>query len=327
MKWNETEDAAVWDGFTKTTAQGTIYDSWKWRNVLESQGHQPIYLLATDARGAVQGCCPFYYERYRGPTWMLTTWPEYSEPSGPLFSPGASSRASELVESLLHSIPTSIRLAGIHIRTTNKNIADYLSKSGVRIHDSAGFFLVDLQETPPEVIQAKFFKKHERQNVRYFEDNDLKVTVTGDQRSIEEFHALYSQSMLRKGYAVEPLPFLTAVSREFQDSFKILFVRSSAAKAAGALLLDRDRGTVHLMQVGYERPPSHSILFYSDWVTMNWARENGFRFVNMGNGSSNPNHANFRTKKRFGGAFVTRYWCNIYLSPLVRGLRSILGRR
>ena len=325
VKWEEISDKARWDGFVGKMKQGSVYDTWRWRDVLESEGYRPLYLGATDGRGSLVGVCPLYLTRYHGPTHVLSTWPPFSELSGPLLATEDIRQTEEVVKALIESIPRTPLRAALHIRTANRSIAESLTHLGYEIHDGAGAFLVDLERNPPELMWKHTFRKDERREIRHFEMQQPLVALRDDVGGLCTFYEAHKRLMLRRRYKIAPLSLFSSIRKNFRDSFRILFVETAEGIAATSLLIDEERKTVHLPHVGYDPAKnSRSLMFYCDWKAMTWAHESGYRYVNLGNGSSNPLSRNYRFKKRFGGNFVTRYWCTAYLNPLVRLVRFAL---
>jgi predicted N-acyltransferase len=324
-RWEEITERNLWDGFLSKSQQGTVYDTWRWRNVLESEGFRPLYLGAFETGGNLTGVCPLYYTRYHWLFRVLNTWPPFAELSGPILAGDESEHTEEAMNALLSWIPNSLRLAGLHIRTTDKQIAEHLGHLGYKIHDGTGFFLVDLDKKPLDSIWRRAFKKDQRREIRYFDKRNMTSRVGSEENELHAFYKLYKESMLRHGYGIAPLSFFVSVRNNFPESFKIFLIQTDEGAVATTLLLDEEKKTIHLPFVGYEQPKSNrSLMLYCWWKVLTWAGENGYRFVNMGNGSSRPTQKTYLFKKQFGGDFIIRYWVMIYTSPLLRLARWLL---
>src|ERR1039457_6260452 len=105
VRWSETTDKTEWDGFAAQNG-GSIFQSWRWRKVLESLGSRPLYLTCRDGKGTLLAICPFFYQKAGRRLLYLESLP-LSHMAGPIIGRQAGN-VQEIMESLRQTVRFSI---------------------------------------------------------------------------------------------------------------------------------------------------------------------------------------------------------------------------
>ena len=316
VEWKEITEKDEWNGFVKGRA--SVFHSWGWREVIAGTGLEPLYLGAQSPNGNLVGICPLFYVKLKGPIYILDSIP-HSDLSGPVFLEGANDGDS-LIGSMIESLPRSFNklVASVRLRVTDPILAEGLIHDGDNYSKGSGYFHLDLDRVTPETIWNQVFRRDERKKIRQLDQMNAETRLCSSPEDVLRFYELYGQTMEQRGYKTHPESFFWDIYKSFRDESKFLFViLDGKPVAVMSFILDRSLRSIHLQYVGYRMIRNRSPNFYAYWSAINWASKNGFRFVNFGNGSSDPRSSNFRFKQQFGGDFVTRY---TFTMPVHRNL-------
>ena len=326
MKWEEITDRSEWDSFVDRATFSSIFHTWSWRNVLESEGLQPLYLGARSTTGQLLAACPFCNVRINSLARIADSLP-YSDLSGPLVSDesDASIIIPSLRKSLLMFLPKFIVAA--RIRIDNPSLATAMASYGYRYTTGSGYFLLDLESTVPQAIWNGL-GGDQRTQIRWFDKAGAQISLARTQAECAEFARLYRETMDRKRYSALSHQFIAKIRSNLPTEFKTMLLSlGGVTYAAMSFFADSTRNTVHAAYIGYDRNLGNkSSTLYLVWQMIRWTHENGYRFVNLGNTSSNPSNRAFLFKHQFGGQFVRRYCFTMPLFPQIYGLgKSLTG--
>jgi CelD/BcsL family acetyltransferase involved in cellulose biosynthesis len=318
VRWSETQDGTEWDTFVARN-NGSIFHTWSWRKVLESTNSKPLYLACRDAKGELLAVCPFFYQKAgRGLMYLL------SLPLTAMAGPIIDDRVIE-VPQILKSLPKAIRFSpfnpvvSMQVIAYQQPVINSLNVCGYPHHMEDGLFILDLHEKTPDYIWKNGFEKHDRQAIKYYEQNDSLFGFASNEHDYADYFALHEASVERgKEQPLISTEFLAKMRLNMGDRLKVTLVRVQDKVVAGfSMICDPANSTVHLRIIGYSRTKNiHSPIIYIDWKIINWALENGFRYVDFGSTSPKPTNPVHKLKARFGGTFVPRYRFTLPISGI-----------
>lgn len=311
LRWEEIDDEKVWEELTPPPGLTSVYHSWNWRKVLLANRQRLLYLGARDNAGRLVCICPFSYDKYRSPLLVLDSL-SHSDLSGPLTRTDYVNSSNEIVEGLRKFISRSISrkfVISLIIRVHDESFADGLIRSGQDFTGGSGYFFLDLNETSPSKIWNVIFGKHERRNVKFYEELSAEPEIARVSDQLADFYPIYYDTMKRQGYKIHDKLFLANVCTFFPEEFKVISTKVKGQTfASTCFILSPKTETIHLSYVGYQRTVnSQSPLFFSWWNLIKWASDNKYRYINFGNGSSDPSSPNYKFKNKFGGKFHQRF--------------------
>ena len=305
--WSETEDGREWDDFVDQN-RGSIFHSWSWRGVLEGANLKPFYLMCRDSDGTILAVCPFFYRPGRVLQY-LDSLPD-SNTAGPIIG-GQVANLPGILTSLRKSVrfsPFSPVIA-MRVRTHHSQVIEAMVKLGFH-YTRTQLFILDLLKTDPVHVWNNGFLKHDRQAVKYFE---RKNTIFDFARNDDDYAGCLS---LRRGSHTgsERDQLLNGMRAHMGDRLRFALAIVDGKIAAGvSMLCNPPSSTVSLKMMLYDLPARniHSPVTYLNWKAINWARENGFRYVDFGSFSlamnSDPYSHGSRLKARFEVTPVPRY--------------------
>jgi lipid II:glycine glycyltransferase (peptidoglycan interpeptide bridge formation enzyme) len=195
------------------------------------------------------------------------------------------------------------------LRVHQQSIVNCLVQSGFNYQIEAGDFILDIAERPPEQIWNKVFRKDERNDIRYFEKYSLSLGFAQHESEYSDFFNLYQESMLRQDYKPISHDFFKNLRSTLGQQFRVISFTSENKVIAGlAILCDTKNSEVRFNFVGYQpQKGGRSFTQYIYWKAVNWASENGFKYVNFGRTSPDETNSVHRLKQKFGGEFVPEY--------------------
>jgi hypothetical protein len=309
MNWSETLDSKEWDDFVFAN-NGSVFHSWSWRRVLETTGSRPFYVACRDTNGRILAICPFLQRKAARNFVLLDSLP-LSHMSGPLVGSQVAN-VQEILGLLRKSVKFSIHnpVVCMQLKVHQQPIIRSLIDLGFRHQITEGLFILDLSGKKPADIWSQNFQKHDRQAVKYYERDGSGFGFAQQESDYADYLSLHQESILRrKERQLIPPEFLSKMRADLRDQLKVVLVTFESDVIAGlSMICDPRISTVHLAIIGYSRARNiHSPVVYMDWKIVNWALENGYRYVNFGPTSSSPTNPIHRLKLRFGGRFVPRH--------------------
>jgi len=306
--WGETQDIAEWDDFV-TRTHGSIFHQWAWRKVLEGGSSRPLYLACHDGNGRILAVCPFVYCSGRRLLY-LDSLPD-SNAAGPVISDQASD-FKEVVTSLRKSVKFTPfhPVVAMRIRTVRKDAIAPMLELGFMYEATHGLLTIDLEGEPTEEIWCHGFQKHDRQAIKYYEQNGSGFVISSGDVDYRNYLALRRGSTIHD----EDLgAFVSRLRHNLGDDLKVASVALGNEVVAGVLILcDRPSSTMHLSIMRFSPTRNiHSAVTYLNWEVANWACKNGFRYVDLGSYSVRETHDSghyfYKLRMRFKAEFVLRY--------------------
>lgn len=330
-----------WETFVAESPDGTVFHTWGWKRFLQCHGFQPFYVVLRNGRGSLVAVCPFFLDNlFGGALRTLESLPN-SDLGGPLIANNSvlSEVACKLTELIRRAFIRG-RVVSSIFKLTDRNLCALLYNTGSKVFDGSGYFLWDLESTPPQYIWEHIFNSRHSQRtyIRRFEKNDFSVRIASSAEDFEAFYSLYSQTVQRKRGRPYSHRFLYNLWQgQSPVILRILVVEMRGTIVASVgFLCYAPKKTLHIMYVGYRNIDSHYKLgLYSYWQTLVWAYSNGFTKVNSGTTPLDPANSLHWFKKQFGGNFQKRYVLRVpsnalvysiltrlYQSTILRALRS-----
>ena len=272
--------------------------------------------------------CPFFYRKGGRRLLYLESLPT-SHMSGPVISAQATN-TSQILESLRKSVRFSPfnPVISLKIRTDQQSIIQPMTALGFE-HTEDVLFILDLHEMTADYIWKNGFQKHDRQAVKYYEQQASAFGFARDEVEYTDFWALYHESLQRKGVSSRSLDFLSAMRTNFGEQFRVAVVSFEGKPiAAQSLICDPRNSIVQFTMGGYSRTKNiHSPAVYLNWKIITWASENGFRYINFGPATLNPKDLVHKFKQKFCGKFTTRYTFTVPASGIPYSFARRVGRK
>jgi hypothetical protein len=322
-KWSETQDSVEWDDFVLQNG-GSIFQTWAWREALgekDSQGNpiRPFYLVYRDSGERILAACPFFYTqgrqgRYISET-ILESLPDWTFIAGPVISDSVANDAPRIVMALQKSVKPSSPtnpIVAMKFRIHQQSLIQLMLSLGLHHRQYDGLFVLDLHEKPPDHIWNNGFQRHDRRAIET-------LGKSAEFGFIDDDASLLNFSLLKRGAAIhryDRLDFLVKTRAVMRDKLRIASVTLENEMIAGNMILCDT--VISMVQFGMLRysctknihePMANTT--YINWKLINWAYENGFRYVNFGpypvDQVSNPAHPSHQLQERFELAFVPRY--------------------
>jgi len=216
-------DRDDWDAYVTSDAGrfgATGYHDWRWRWVIgQTFNHEPVYLIARNAAGAVAGVLPMVFIKSRVFGRTLT--------SMPFLNYGGVAAASEPVARAL------IARAGHEARVRHCRSAE-LRHVARRFPDlPCKQHKVTMRLPLPEVTWDALDRKV-RNQVRKAEKSGLQVE-TGGNELVSAFYRVFSRNMRDLGTPVYPQRLFELVTATFPERTQIVVVRLAGRPVAAAL--------------------------------------------------------------------------------------------
>ena len=328
LTWAEAQDSREWDEFVARNG-GSIFHTWSWRKALQSAYSRPLYLVCNDGKGSLLAVCPFFYRRGCRRLLYLDCLPN-SQVAGPVVGLQVPN-VREIMKSLRSAVKFSVfnPVVSMKIRVQDSPVIQTLIDLGFRHEQARGQFILDLHDKSPQDIWDGLFKKHDRQAVKYYEGRGSSFGFARNEQDYADFLALHEESVARtKDRPLNSPELLSSMRANLGKRLEIALVRLEDAVMAGfSMTCDSYLSTVYLSTLGYSRVKNiHSPIIYVNWKALNWASENGFRYVNFGTTVADPANPIYKMKQRFGGRFVPVYQFTLPISGLPYSLASSFNR-
>jgi serine/alanine adding enzyme len=284
--------AGDWDAFVEQHSRATFAHRAAWHGVVaRTMGHEPIYLVARSAEGAVAGLLPLF--ALRSPIFgkRLVSMPLLSD-GGPI---GTEAAETALVEAAVTEA-RSRRAAALELRARHE------IRSSLVANPRKVTVLLPLPSDPEELWTS--LKAKVRSQVRRPMKEGL-ATRFGPEE-LEPFYQVLSRNMRDMGTPVLPGSLFRGVLEAFGDDvvFGVVY-RGDEPVAAGAGFVFRDE--FELVWASALREHSRSapnMLLY--WAFMERMIGRGVRTFNFGR--CTPGGGTHRFKLQWGGADLPLPW-------------------
>jgi len=327
VSWSKTENQKEWDDFASKSG-ASIFHTWGWRKVLTSSFGRPLYLACRDKRGEVVGILPLIYRGWgrHFPWWSLESLP-LSEAGGPILDPRLPwlEMLRPLIKDVRQSL--SIPVGSMQLRMYDQKMARCLVTLGYYFRAQHGSFILDLHRKSPATIWEGLIK-HDRQAVKYYEGLGSTFDFATREEDYADYLGLHEETVFRGGGRPLVSPeLLQSMRLNLGPNLRIAMVRIEDRPFGGVTMIcDPRNQIVHLLAVGYAPIRRiHSPIVYLNWKALNWAVDNGYRYLNFGGTTVNPKNPVHRLKQRFGGDFAKRFDFVLPISTSLMGLERILA--
>lgn len=246
-----------------------------------------------------------------------------------------SGQSSEIIKSIRRVVKRSVfnPVTSMKIRTHQQPIVQLLDKLGFSHEMHDGLFILDLHSKSKDDVWNHGFDKHDRQAVKYYEERGSKFTIARERKEFDDYLALHGESLARgRERQLIPPEFFPRMQSNLGEQLKVATITVEDELIGGfSMICDSNISMVHLAVIGYSRTKNiHSPVVYMNWKTINWALENGFRYVNFGPTTSDSSNPVYKTKQKFEGVFMPRHRFTVPTSkvyyPLAKSVKKILSR-
>lgn len=282
-----------WDALVRRSTGWTHFHLWGWRHVIErTYGHEPVYLEARDAAGALQGVLPLVDVRSLVFGRYLVSMP-YVNYGGPLGSPDA-------VAALAAAALTEAQRRGVRLLELRSRVAQPV---GLPVSHRKITVVLDLPAGDPEglfrVLPAKL-----RSQVRRPQKEGVEVRFGLDQ--LGPFYAVFARHMRDLGTPVQSRRLFEALAAAFPgDVWFACAYLAGRPVAAGCGLRWADEFEITWASALREfNALAPNMLVY--WRLMERCMAEGVRTFNFGR--CTPDSGTHRFKRQWGGRDETLWW-------------------
>lgn len=318
-----------WDQFIDMSESPTVYHTWEWKTFLEKRGFHSRYVLVRDSSRNVQAGCAFVLTPYHRLFRRYDSLPYFGlQGGGPLFrKDGNKQYVCDSLVNWLRTVSLSARVVGSRIVTTDEEARRLFEARGMTFQAKRGFMIADLEKAPPETIWEKVFSNRESQRtvIRRLERMGIEMRVVADRGALKEFERLHRDSLVRLKAPIPPESFYNDLWETLSPRYLQIGIVSLTGKTLCAFIFlpFAQRRSVDLFLIGYDRETLRnlSMPLYVIWRMIEWARENGYRFVNLGRTPNNPADKHYRFKAQFGCSMIPCY--DMQLVPHPRLLKVV----
>lgn len=333
VQWSEAQDGKEWDAFMLRNG-GSVFHLWSWRKVLEGNGSRSLYLACSDFNGDMVAACPFFYRDGKH-LMYLDSLPD-SHIAGPVVRRGMGN-ARQVMSSLRKAVRFSPfnPVVAMQLRVHRQDIVRPLMESGYPYNMTHGLFIIDLHATPLEHIWMDGFNKHDRQAVKYYGQQGTEFGLAKSEGDYTEYAAFPKGSSIFSRIRVYPrerAEFISRMRVHAGGRLRVALASKGGEAIAGvSMLCEPENSTLHFAITRYIRENNtHSRVTYLYWNAINWASEQGFRYVDLGAysipKSSIPTHPFYRLRERFEAVILPRHEFILPTSNSVYTIASMISR-
>jgi serine/alanine adding enzyme len=284
-------DRTAWDAYVSSRPDACGYHEWPWRDVLaKGFGHQPIYLIARDADGAVRGVLPIVFMKSLLFGRTMTSLP-FVNYGGVLADDDQVARA--LVDAAADEARAR-RCPHVELRHIAQRFPDLPCKQ----HKVT-------MRLPLETGMWERLDRKVRNQVRKAEKSNLTV-ARGGAELVGEFYVVFTRNMRDLGTPVYSRRLFDDVARAFPDRARIVVVRLNGQPIAAGFTF-RTRTMVEIPWASSIRDynnlcPNH--LLY--WHAIESAVAEGCDVFDFGR--STPDEGTYKFKEQWGASPVPLHW-------------------
>ncbi|MDD5093325.1 MAG: GNAT family N-acetyltransferase [Dehalococcoidia bacterium] len=303
-------DEKEWEDFVAKSPQGTFYHTLAWRNILEKCFNvKPHYLVVRDSNREMIGLCPFVIRKELALIRVLDSL-SYSDYGGPLCAEGL---AKPVVQALVQHLQSSAKRMGITyaiVHFSDEEMSKAAAIPGSRLDTSHGVMKIDLEDKPPEIIWNDILRAEERKRINRIRKGGYLSTEVTTAEDMGIFYELYRQNILHIG----AIPYVESFFQELFQSLHptnfhiILLTNQDRAIGGMGFFVHEPSKTVHVPYMGLDRTARYDTINYSlIWELLKWTQGHGYRRLNMGSNSSDPQEVHHKQKAKFGLTFGQDY--------------------
>lgn len=220
----ENDDLKEWDDYVNANPDSCVFQTSKWRRVVESTyGHQPFYLMAKQG-SEVCGVLPLFLINSRLFGRVLATSPYAS--SGALCAD-----SKEATHALLEKAITLAREHEVsYLELKSRSITEY---DGLQYHTDYVNYYMPLDE--PQILWCSRLKKNTRKSVKHSEKFGL--TLEKGHHLLDAFYKIMAVSMRRLGTPVHSKSFYHNILVSFGPRANMLVVKYKDVPISVELLI------------------------------------------------------------------------------------------
>lgn len=311
-------DEIEWEKFVADSPDGTFFHTIKWKNVLENSfPYQSSYLCIRDSSGQLVGVCPFFITKKLWPFTVLDSLPD-SDLGGPLLKEEYKKDAAKALVNYLIELGASNGIAYTKMRLSDLEACEYLRTNDSNVDDNSGTMILDLDEKPLDIIWEKVFTKKggQRRLIRRFERDGFQIREAKCSEDLNNFYKLYCEHKYHLGASPYPFKYFEIIwSFLHPDNFNIILVeKDDECIGASAFFIYKEQRSIYLCYIGYNKgllSTRYNYSYYARWKEIEWAHENGFRYVSFGPSPKDPNSVYHSRKISFGCDFIQDHYLYI----------------
>jgi len=316
------EDRIEYEDLVKTSNNGMLYHSIRWKCVLENVTNaKPLYIVAK-MNGEIIGALPAFMKRNKRYGNVLNSLPFYGSHGGPIVSPRLNENNRVKVKKAL--LIAFKRLANENdcvlstLITTpfETDLTVYKEVLKPDFTDSRIGQITTFREKITNVeneILYNTIEKRCRTAIRKAQKNGITVEFTEDLKSLEDLIKMHKKGILAKGGTPKPARFFKIATDGLSKnkSFKLLLARKNR-EIIGGLLLFYSKNIVEYYTPCFKTEFSElqplSLLIYE---AMKDSIKNGYKIWNFGGGGRLAGVYKF--KKSWGAKeYPYYYYINCY---------------
>lgn len=309
----ELNNAEEWESFLKATPNATFFHSLKWMKVLKKTFLLPtLYLTIKDSEGSLAGVCPLAISNW-GLFNVYESLP-YSDYGGPIVKKSCVKAASISLWKFLERSSYEDNIPLTKMLFVDKEVSCFFKSPNTYVDKIKGVVEIDLAVKPSIFIWNKIFRHDQRKRIRRFERDGFQVRKTCSKSDFLEFLSTYYKNMEHINAPAFPVNFFKNIwNMLYPENFNILLVEKG--KTVGGVAFFKYMKKIYLTYLGIDRETLSSryrIAPYLFWKSIEWAEENGFRYVSLGATPSDPQNMYYSQKMMFGSSFLQQE--NVYIS-------------
>jgi serine/alanine adding enzyme len=286
--------AGDWDSFVRARREASIYLMSGWSVLLRDVfGHDPYFIEARDASGALQGVLPLVLQRSPVFGRFLTSMPFFNYG-------GALADDMEVTLQLMakaQALAQELRCRYLELRDAAPRPGNWLVRT-----DKASLIL----DLPADLATlSKQLGSKLRSQVKRADRENPSVRVGGVEL-LNDFYGIFCRTMRDLGTPVYPKRFLSAILERFPQESLLVVVDRAGAPAAGAfLIIDNDRAEIPWAACREDaKAAGFNMRLYWEVLTAVIAR--GCRRFDFGR--STIDSGTYRFKRQWGAQPLQLYW-------------------
>ncbi len=257
---------------------------WGWGELKRVNGWQPLRVWLVDKEAPIAGAQVLFR---RIPKIKKTI---AYVPRGPIVDPGsASTLLAELIAVARDSGAIFIKIEPAWTEASLPK--GWIKDSGILLSDT---FVLDLTRSEEELLAA--MKQKTRQYVRKGEKEGVVVDVATDQRGVNEFFRLYSESAKRIGFGIHTMSYYQKFFEEFGEASSLYLAEVEGQPVATLWLVNSSHVSFELYG-GFSAHSSERANYITKWRAIKDMKTRGVKTYDF-NGRFNEGVSRF--KEGFG---------------------------
>lgn len=273
-----------WDDFVRSRPEGTFCHLAAWRKVLaDTMGHEPQYLMARGADGAIRGVLPLFHLRSRVFGHRLVSMP-FLNYGGPLGDGEAVTALTDRAKAEAERLGADV----LELRTR------HAVPSTLQVSDRKVTVVLPLPEDPEELWKS--FKSKVRSQIRRPMKEELEPRIGADQ--LDPFYQVFAENMRDLGTPVLPKSLFQAIARALPEEAVFAAVYKDdepVAGGAGFMFGDEFEITWASSLRAHNRSAPNMLLYWSLMEEMSRRGVGTFNF-----GRCTPGEGTHRFKLQWG---------------------------